>query len=331
MRAACLSCHKPFPSNDAIEPFPFARRIAYDPARSRYWVVCTKCGKWSLAPIEAGERASVIDQLERWWRSSSARYTTDDIGLGQYNPKLSVVRIGEANWNQFAAWRYGKTLRWRRYRQFGTSSLTIAATTAAAQFGAIAFGQAFVVLAVVLIPLYLWPNSVWSFNRGPICKVPGTNGKRPTLRLRDLNHVELVRDSSSSWSLNTSHDGGASTFAGSQAVRLLSYVLPKLNFLGATRRALGDALTVIDQAGGPEGVIARAATPVGRRADKSGDSLVLARQASAVRIALEMSTHEDVERRALDNELTLLHREWREAEEIAGIVVQLETTKATDR
>jgi hypothetical protein len=37
------------------------------------------------------------------------------------------------------------------------------------------------------------------------------------------------------------------------------------------------------------------------------------------RLALEMVTHEDDERRALEGELAVLEARWKEAEEIAGI------------
>jgi hypothetical protein len=40
---------------------------------------------------------------------------------------------------------------------------------------------------------------------------------------------------------------------------------------------------------------------------------------TAVRLALEMASHEDCERRALDGELALIETAWREAEEIASI------------
>ncbi|MNC99760.1 hypothetical protein D3C83_181540 [compost metagenome] len=39
--------------------------------------------------------------------------------------------------------------------------------------------------------------------------------------------------------------------------------------------------------------------------------------APEIRLALEMSAHEDTEQRALHGELKLLEREWREAEAIA--------------
>jgi hypothetical protein len=45
--------------------------------------------------------------------------------------------------------------------------------------------------------------------------------------------------------------------------------------------------------------------------------------APALRLALEMVSHEDAERRALDGELRILEDAWREAEEIAAIADNL--------
>ncbi|NUS95948.1 MAG: hypothetical protein HOQ11_00915, partial [Gemmatimonadaceae bacterium] len=42
-----------------------------------------------------------------------------------------------------------------------------------------------------------------------------------------------------------------------------------------------------------------------------------------VRLALEMSAHEETERRALEGELATLRTEWEEAEEIAAIADDL--------
>ena len=43
----------------------------------------------------------------------------------------------------------------------------------------------------------------------------------------------------------------------------------------------------------------------------------------ADRLALEMASHEEAERRAMEGELQALEKAWREAEEIAGIADSL--------
>ena len=45
----------------------------------------------------------------------------------------------------------------------------------------------------------------------------------------------------------------------------------------------------------------------------------LTRQPAEVRLALEMATHEESERRALEGELKALEIAWKEADEIAAI------------
>lgn len=48
------------------------------------------------------------------------------------------------------------------------------------------------------------------------------------------------------------------------------------------------------------------------------------------RLALEMALHEEQERRALEGELWMLERAWREAEEIAAIADRLLLAAGTD-
>ena len=50
---------------------------------------------------------------------------------------------------------------------------------------------------------------------------------------------------------------------------------------------------------------------------------MLANLPKEVRLALEMATHEDSERRALEGELSILETAWHDAEEIAAIADDL--------
>jgi hypothetical protein len=116
MIPTCLNCHRRLPGNDVVEAFPYGRRVAYDARRQRFWVVCTRCKRWSLAPIDADERTTAIDNFERWWYSTSSHYTRGGIGIGQYSDRFSLVRIGDAGWNEFACWRYASTMTKRLWR-----------------------------------------------------------------------------------------------------------------------------------------------------------------------------------------------------------------------
>jgi len=52
MYSTCLFCHAHLGANAVLERFPVGRRLAFDPARGRLWVVCRKGGRWNLAPAE---------------------------------------------------------------------------------------------------------------------------------------------------------------------------------------------------------------------------------------------------------------------------------------
>ena len=52
MYATCLFCNRPLGHNESIEHFPVGRRLAFDAAKGRLWVVCPACERWNLTPLE---------------------------------------------------------------------------------------------------------------------------------------------------------------------------------------------------------------------------------------------------------------------------------------
>jgi hypothetical protein len=138
------------------------------------------------------------------------------------------------------------------------------------------------------------------------------------------------------------------------AKRVLANILPHVNALGGNRRELRDALGVLDDAPsvhymlhrasvtqspwwqpnassteietrGPFGAMRarmraelRRATPVRLRSSPVNE-IALGHLPSSLRLALEMSLHEDDERRAMQGELKELESRWKDAEEIARI------------
>lgn len=48
----CMFCKKPLGSNEIVEAFPVGRRLAFDAAKGRLWVVCRNCERWNLTPLE---------------------------------------------------------------------------------------------------------------------------------------------------------------------------------------------------------------------------------------------------------------------------------------
>lgn len=106
----CLTCQEPFPHGTVFEHVPLGRRIAYDPARGRLWVVCEACGAWTLAPFD--ERWEALEELEgRVTAMGSLRPRvagrTDNIARYAIGP-VDVVRVGASDLVEEAAWRYGR-------------------------------------------------------------------------------------------------------------------------------------------------------------------------------------------------------------------------------
>jgi len=110
MYSTCLFCRAPLGANERIEHFPVGRRLAFDSAKGRLWVVCPSCSRWNLTPLEA--RWEAIEECERLLRTTPARLTTDRVGLAVLGP-FSLVRVGAPARRELAWWRYGRRLRRR--------------------------------------------------------------------------------------------------------------------------------------------------------------------------------------------------------------------------
>ena len=62
MYSTCIFCNQSLGTNEAIEIFPVGRRISFDAAKGRLWVICRKCERWNLSPLEI--RWEVIEECE---------------------------------------------------------------------------------------------------------------------------------------------------------------------------------------------------------------------------------------------------------------------------
>ncbi|MEK7381261.1 MAG: hypothetical protein AAB075_09655, partial [Gemmatimonadota bacterium] len=123
MYSTCLFCHGPLGANQVVETFPVGRRLAFDQARGRLWVVCRKCERWNLTPFE--ERWDAIEYCERRFRDARKRVVTDNIGLARLDEGLELVRIGEPMRPEFAAWRYGDQFGRRRKKNMITTGAVV--------------------------------------------------------------------------------------------------------------------------------------------------------------------------------------------------------------
>ena len=137
MFSHCIFCKKNLGRNEVIEPFPVGRRLAFDPAKGRLWVVCRKCERWNLSPLE--ERWEAFEECERQFRAARLRVSTDEIGLARLKEGLELVRVGEPLRPEFAAWRYGDQFGRRRRRTIITTGAIVAVGGALA-IGGLAVG-----------------------------------------------------------------------------------------------------------------------------------------------------------------------------------------------
>jgi hypothetical protein len=313
--STCLFCNRPLGANEALESFPVGRRLAFDQAKGRLWVVCRKCERWNLSPIE--ERWETIEDCERAFHDTRTRVSTEHIGLARLADGLELVRIGQPLRPEFAAWRYGDQFGRRRRR-------TILYTAgAAAVFGTLVIGGAITgaASAAVLGQTGNWINIY--INGRTVLKLRRDDGRMLRLRNPDLRLARIHPiGESGNLSITLGKGKRLEQFEGEEAERVAGQIVPKLNTMGGKSATVQEAVKLIETGGGPEAFLRSTlrSQPVpvltGKKDDGRG---TIAKLPHPTRLAVEMALHEDRERRALEGELRVLEEAWRTAEEIAAI------------
>jgi hypothetical protein len=130
MYSTCLFCSADLGTNEAIESFPVGRRIAFDAWKGRLWAVCSRCGRWNLAPLE--ERWEAVETADRLFTDTRARVQSEHIGLCRLRDGTRLVRVGKALPGELAAWRYGGEFISRRRRNISMGAAVLAGTGAVA-------------------------------------------------------------------------------------------------------------------------------------------------------------------------------------------------------
>jgi hypothetical protein len=334
--STCLFCHGPLGRNEVIETFPIGTRLAFDAHKGRLWVVCGRCDRWNLTPIE--ERWEAIEECERRFRATHLRVSTDNIGLaplrgGEGGQPLDLIRIGRPLRPEFAAWRYGSRLRRRRRKLHAAYGVGAVAAVAAAPAVGAALLPVWMPLAITLgatAPLWVLPTVLLidakdhlRANR-VVAHLDGPSGHVLTVRAKHLWGSTLyTSDDGREPALRVAHDGGSIRYQGSAALRTTAQLLSRANWLGGAAPLVQRAVSRIDTVGDAmEFLLA-----TGRRFTRHRGKRMLAqfRRLGALnlepveRLALEMAVNEEAERRALEGELSALADEWKRAEEIAAI------------
>jgi len=321
MYSTCIYCKRSLGRNEVIESFPVGRRLAFDPAKGRLWVVCRRCERWNLTPLE--ERWEACEECERRFRDTRLRVSTDQIGLARLREGLELVRVGEPLRPEFAAWRYGDQFGRRRKRAIAYA-VTGGVAVAALASGAIAAGVGVAFMGQL-------PNII--INLPVRAKVRTDDGKVLKLRNPELQKAKfLVEEGSDDWLVNVKKR----TFAGAEAKRVSGEILAGLNLLAGSKDAVRHAVGQIEESGHPERYLQDVTRSLKDEASRYGGGFferkpgLVHKMPTPTRLALEMALHEEQEMRAMAGELLELELAWRYAEEIAGIADDMFVPQGAD-
>jgi hypothetical protein len=342
-----MFCHASLGRNDAIEHFPVGRRLAFDADKGRLWVVCGACERWNLTPLE--ERWEAVEECERSFRGTRLRVSTDNIGMARLREGTTLVRIGQPQRPELAAWRYGDQFGRRRRRDVMMSTAGLAAVAGLAIAAPLGLGIVGGGIAggAALLPIHVF-NLVRAFRL--VGRVSVSN-QWYSVNQYKLNQVALRPNDESGFELyvpfmqplrtrmvkSFAHRGQGTlqedplsvTLTGDQALSAARTLLPRINAGGGTDRSVREAVDVLEaslktnelfaqMAGSPRHSSPAWKDPA-RMLPPWNSTHRLRMLPLSLRLALEMSLHEDDERRALEGELSGLENRWKEAEEIAGI------------
>lgn len=314
-------------------------------------MVCVKCARWNLSPLE--ERWETIEDAERVYRETRTRVATDNVGSARLRDGTDLIRIGTPLRSEYAAWRYGDTFGRRRRRQLLIGASTV---VAAGVLGAGVVGGAWSMYGAAwggaLLSNAVWPveflirklntftvqspdGELLRLSRADLSMttlaVGGFDGTRPGTISVHVNKREYspfgVRDRTGKRVMMFDR---SALFDGDDALRILPVLLTAKNRFTGSSNAVTAAVEILDAARSPHTLLATM-SDADRQRNRRGiiagppGLMMLRNFRGPFRLALEMSLHEDAERRAFDGELHVLEQRWKEAEEIAAIADGLTT------
>jgi len=338
MYSTCMFCNHPLGQNQVVEHFPIGRRLAFDPGKGRLWVVCRRCERWNLSPIE--ERWEAIEDCERLYHGTRTRVSTDNVGLARHMEGTELVRIGEPLRPEFAAWRYGDQFGRRRKRAI------IMGVGAGAVLGTIAIaGVATGAISGVFLGQFGNFFNVYRNGR-TLVKVKEDGGKVLKLKQPDLDKAKIISaGDGTDWIIELKRGRLDRRWEGEEGLRMANRIIPAINRSGARKTTVQDAVREIEEAGHPTEFLKRASLDgAGEKGNlwtrSIGDGSwkplkekhmgLIQKLPGHSKLALEMALHEEQERRALQGELKALEAAWKAAEEIAAISDSLLLPEGTD-
>ncbi len=305
MYKTCAFCNGGFDGDGGPSGLGVGRRLAFDEWKGRLWVVCPRCGRWNLSPLD--DRLERIEGVARAAAAGRLLASTEQVSLIRWE-RYDFVRVGKPPRLELAEWRYGERLKARRQERLKyVIPITLAAAGVMIAINAAAGGS----MGVMTFQLPNIANSIYTrivgrrrvpLTEPPICARCNTLME---LRAKHVQRARLVPDSKADLALVVScpkcHEEGA-LLTGSDAAQALRQGLTFLNVQRSGKRRAADAAHEVEAIGGPDRLIQ----------DVSRRQLTLRSLRPERRLALEMAVDEQAE-------VLELERQWREAEELADI------------
>lgn len=318
MYSHCIYCAASLRTNTDIAPFPIGRQLVFDEWKGRLWVVCVRCRRWNLSPIET--RWEAIEASARLFTRAPLRASTAHIGLARLPSGLELVRIGAPDEREMAAWRYGRVFTARRQRAFATAGTlaVVGAATLSLQHLAPAASAALPFAA--LLPHLGSLLTLYRATMQPIARVTNEAGDRATIRGTSVSALRLVPTATApdGWTLHVPTRRAPVVLSGHAASHMLARVLAHTNQVGGGAHMVSEAVQALAQRGSGATFVRDYAA---RHAGTVADPMTSTRNAEW--LALEMALHEESERVALRGDLHALQAAWKEAEELAAIADSL--------
>ena len=327
MYSTCIYCHSSLGSNVALESFPVGRRLAFDHAKGRLWVICTKCTRWNLAPFE--ERWEALEECERQFRETRSHAATEHVAVCFVDAETELIRVGSPPWAELSAWRYGGAF-------FGPALRTHWRSVARSRRRRAAVSQLPYGLAAVGAAIGIATTSPWLLGGAAVVL-----GMRAAVTVRARRRLMAHVESGEGWEipitvmdfrramlfatgqevgLHIPHPLAEVNLRGQEAILGLARWLPRLHPGGFTRDEVRRAAEGLEAKGSTELYfedMARSYLTLPKYHQRMSDLSALSR------LTLEMASTGRIEAGTSSADIALLERAWREAEEIAAIADSL--------
>ncbi len=310
MYTTCGFCGGSLGGDGGASGLGVGKRFAFDPWKSRAWVICGSCSRWNLTPFD--DRTDTIDALERMAGAGRVAATSEQVTLLRAGP-CDVVRIGRPPRVEMATWRYGERMKARRREQMKVyvpvAVITVGAMVALNAAVGVGLGGFF-----GQTPGMIEGTTRWIIGRRPVGIEPPvcqSCGRVMVLRARDVQEARLSQTAHADLALllTCPHcDMVGAQIEGDDAEKTLRSGMTYLNLKKrrAVKRKAEEAAVLLEKTGGPDELVRRLA-----REERTVKALGIQQG-----LALEMAVDEQAELRELE-------RRWHEAEEIADIADNL--------